>query len=152
MFERLLPWKTWKARREHREDFYRKRREFLQADTEFLATEDDAPDSQKALRLLIRRIIAGDCGLRPELLHANDNTSELHKLFGQACVGDFLLAIPEGPDWSVLFSELENSAARTLGMKIRVTAGVRNAAISRWRKRESFSTWTRWLAKSILKA
>lgn len=151
MFEGLFSWKIWKARRAHRESFYRKRRDFLQADTEFLATEDDAPEAQRKLRLLIRRIIAGDCGLQPELLHA-DGTSDLDKLFGQACVGDFLLAIPKGPDWSVLFSELEYSAARTLGMKIRITASVRNAAISRWRKGESLSTWTGWLAKSILRA
>ena len=146
----LFPWKIWKARREQRENFYRQRRELLQADAEFLATEGDAPGSQRALRLLIRRIIAGDCGLPAESLHADDNTSELDKLFGQACVSDFLLAIPEGPDWSVLFSELEYSAARTLGMKIRVTASVRNAAISRWQKGESLSAWTAWLAKSIL--
>lgn len=152
MLTGLFPWKTWKARREHRERFYLKRREFLQADTEFLATEDDAPEAQTKLRLLFRRIIAGDCGLQPELLHADDSTSDLDKLFGQACVGDFLLSIPEGPDWSVLFSELEYSAARTLGMKIRITASVRNAAISRLRKGESFSTWTGWLAKSILRA
>ena len=142
----------WRRVREERERFRAERKGREQSAEVFL---QKVVCAEPELALVVRRVVAECCGMPETLLHTDDDTRRLEKLFGATTFGEFVMAIPtalpEGVNssefWWALDAALEDRAVSGWPLNEK-SAG---AAIDRWLTGETLGTWAACVAGEIAK-
>jgi hypothetical protein len=152
----FAPQSRWRELRQRQQRFREERQAQPQSDATFL--ERIAADNGigwRRLALLIRAIVASQCGVAADQIRAEDRTAELESLIGQRGLSDFLLAIPEGLEISDFFFQLTKAISRSTNTQVHVNSELRETTYRRWREPDErgfaprFGPWVSWLATEI---
>ena len=145
-----MPVLPWRRVREEREGFRTQREGNDEPAESFLQR---VPCGEPELALVVRRVVAECCGVPETLLHADDDTRRLERMFGATTFGEFVMAIPtalpEGVNSSDFWWALDAAVSHRRVPDWPLDEKTTGAAIDRWLAGETFGTWAAWVAGQI---